>query len=133
MGVGIGVAIDRGPATIGEDRCEGPTTEEAPNRAVLSLVVRVVNQGVHVVNKLPIKVLHTIHVIEVESIVRRVLASGLDESSRAECLAVGKVLLQGNIVPIGSLERDKRAIVVPMADAGIHTDTTGELAVTAEC
>ncbi len=132
LGVGIRAAIDRRAASISEDGCECPPTEQVSQHAMLPLVVRVINQGVNVVDELAIEGLDAIHIIEIERIIRRVLAGSLDESSRSECLAPRKVLLQGDIVPIGHLERNEGAVVIPVADAGIDANAAGELAVTTE-
>ena len=64
------------------------------NEAVLPLVIRVIDQGEDVVDELAIKVLHSIAIVEVERVVRGVLAGGLDERSGAQGLAVGEVLLK---------------------------------------
>src|SRR5437762_3739964 len=133
LGVGIGVAVDRSTATIGEHRCNRPPAQEVPSHTALRFVVRVINQRIDVVDELPIEVLHAIHIVKVEGIVRSVFAGGLNESPRAEGLAVCKVLLQGDIVPIGHLERNEGAVVIPVANAGIDANATGELAVAPEC
>src|SRR4029077_2007717 len=57
----------------------------------------------------------------------RVLAGGLDESSRSQRFAPGEVFLKGDVVPIGRLERNERAIVVAMANACIGANARGQL------
>ena len=69
------------------------TTEDMTCQTVLPLEKRRIIQAVDVVDELPIEVLHSVHVVEVESIVGRVLAGSLDERSGPKSLAVSKVLL----------------------------------------
>ena len=90
---------------------------------MLALVTRVINHGVDVKTNFRSKFCNAIHVVDVEGIVGRVLAGGLHESSGAQGLAPGEVFLKGDPVPVVHLERNERAIVVAMADAGIDADT----------
>src|ERR1700680_2447929 len=99
---------------------------------MLSLVVRVINQGIDVIDELTVKVLHPIHVVDVEGVIRGVRAGCLDESSGTQSLAVGEVLLQGDTVPVVYFEGNESVVVVAMADTGVHADTAGELAISAE-
>jgi hypothetical protein len=132
LAIGVGKAIYRRSAASSKNRRNRPATKEVPEQAVLSLVVRVINESVDVVHELAVKLLEPVHVVDVEGVILRVCAGSLDESSGAQSFAVGEVLLQGDPVPVVDFERNETGIVVAMADAGIHADTAGELAISAE-
>src|SRR5580704_11415085 len=99
---------------------------------MLSLVPGIIDEGVEVVNELTIEVLIAIHIVEIERVVDGVLTGGLNKSARTESLAVCEVLLKRDVVPVHHLERNESAIVIAIADAGIHADAAGELPIGAE-
>src|SRR5437660_7290499 len=78
--VGIGVAIGRCPAPNRENRRNLPASEDMTGQTMLTLVEGRFIQAVDVVHELSIEVLQPVHVVEVECIVGRVFAGGLDES-----------------------------------------------------
>src|SRR5271155_1287970 len=131
--IGSRVAINRRAAASSEDGGNRPTTRDTPYEALLRLVIWVLNHGIDVVHELTIEVLNTIHVLEVERIVGSVFAGSLNDSSSAKSLAVGEVLLERDVVPVGHLEGDEAGIVVAIADAHIVGDAGGCLPTGAEC
>ena len=133
LGIGGGVAVDRRAAASREDGGEGPTTRDTPYEALLRLVIWILNHGIDVVHELAIEVLNTIHVLEVERIVGSVLAGSLYNSSCTKSLAIGEVLLERDVMPVGHLKGDEGGIVVAIADTHVVGDTGGCLPTGAEC
>ena len=87
--------------------------------SVLALVPRIFNHGEGVEHELAVEGLQAVPIVEVEGIDRGVFAGGLDESARAQSLAVGEVFLKGDAVPVVHLQGNESAVVIAMAKAGI--------------
>src|SRR5436305_6013719 len=80
-----------------------------------------------VVNKLPIKTLQSIHLVEVKRIVCCVLTGGLNKRSSTKSFAIGEVLLEGKSAPLTHSHRGKASMIVAMPDAGVDSNSAGEL------
>jgi len=132
LGVRIGVAVEWRTAADSKDRGDCPPAKDVANKAMLAFEDRRIVQCEDVVHKRTVEVLQPVHIVQVEYIVERVLAGGLDKSASTQGLAVGKILLQGQTTPVVDLEGDEASVVVSMADAGVVAHTAGELPIPAE-
>src|ERR1051325_11493089 len=99
LAVRIRKAIERRAAAQGEYRRDRPAAGDMTQHSVLSLVEGWLIHGIDVVHELPVEVLQPVHIVEVEGIVRRVLAGGLDKSASAQRFAESKVLLKCHAMP----------------------------------
>src|SRR5437868_10274373 len=97
------------------------------HNTLLALKERWLIHSEDVIDPGAIKSLHTIHLVEIEGIVRGVGAGRLDEGSSPQCFAKGKVLLQGQAPPIIHAQGNEAGVVITVADAGVDSNAAGQL------
>ncbi len=76
----------------------------------------------YVVDEFAVKGLETVAGADVVGVDGSKLAAGLDHGYGAQGLAEGKVLLEGQAMPIRHFESDESRVVVAVAEAGIDAD-----------